>query len=105
MDMRAEWIDAFRSWAAGNNSIAELWLFGSRAKGTARQDSDVDVAVLLIPPTGKTNWALFNYVKHLDDWKADLARALDWPIGLTLIGPNTDMDAEVRKTGVRIWRR
>ena len=105
MDMRPEWIDALKTWADGNKSIAELWLFGSRAKGTANPDSDVDVAILLMPPTGKTNWALFNYVKHFEDWKAELGAVLDWPVSLTYIGPKADMDAEVRSTGVCLWRR
>jgi predicted nucleotidyltransferase len=36
-----------------NDSIVELWLFGSRARGDSRPDSDVDLALALIPPNGK----------------------------------------------------
>jgi predicted nucleotidyltransferase len=49
MDMRPEWTEAIRTWAAGNENVAEVWLFGSRTKGTARSDSDVDVALVLVP--------------------------------------------------------
>jgi predicted nucleotidyltransferase len=37
------------SWAARNEAVAELWLFGSRAKGTSRPDSDVDIGLALTP--------------------------------------------------------
>ena len=36
-------------WAQETNAVHELWLFGSRAKDTARRDSDVDIAVSLMP--------------------------------------------------------
>jgi predicted nucleotidyltransferase len=105
MDMRDEWIEALKRWAGSNDSIHQLWLFGSRAKGTSRSDSDIDIAVEMMPPDGKHNWALANYVQFFDDWKEELRRAVDWPVSLTAIGPNFDMDAEVRKTGVCLWHR
>lgn len=43
-----------RSALAGRDDLAAAWLFGSRARGTERAGSDVDVAVLLRddpPPT------------------------------------------------------
>lgn len=36
---------AFRIWARNEPLIREVYLFGSRAKGTARPDSDADIAV------------------------------------------------------------
>jgi len=105
MDMRHEWLTALCTWAAHNECIQELWLFGSRAKGTARADSDIDVALALMPPTGKTNWALAAYVESFDDWKAELRDAIDWEIELVAIGPDFEMDQEVRTTGVRLWVR
>ncbi|WP_409566226.1 nucleotidyltransferase domain-containing protein [Methylobacterium sp. J-070] len=44
MDMPIEWVDAIRAWAAGNKNVAEVWLFGSRAKGTV-PESDVDLGL------------------------------------------------------------
>ena len=31
MDMRDEWLHDLRSWASKNESVRELWLYGSRA--------------------------------------------------------------------------
>jgi predicted nucleotidyltransferase len=105
MDMRDEWLAALRRWAASNGSVLELWLFGSRAKECAREDSDIDIALLLMPPDGDHNWALGNFFAHFDDWKAQLSDAVDWPVSLVAIGPKFDMDEEVRGTGIRLWRR
>jgi predicted nucleotidyltransferase len=47
-----------RSWASANGNVRELWLFGSRAKGNSRPESDVDLALVLMPPDNKHDWAL-----------------------------------------------
>jgi len=105
MDMRDEWISALREWAAHNDSVRELWLFGSRAKGTSRPDSDVDIALALMPPNGKHNWALAAYIEFFEDWKSELRAALDWNVSLVAIGPDFDMDIVVRNSGTVLWRR
>src|ERR1700684_2319888 len=92
MDMRDEWIAALRAWAAKTDCILELWLFGSRAKGTSKPESDIDIALALMPPDGKTNWALATYIQFFDDWKAELRAAVNWPVSLVAIGPTFDMD-------------
>jgi predicted nucleotidyltransferase len=48
------------AWAQKNDSIRELWLFGSRAKGVANASSDVDIGLVLMPAKGKHDWALGN---------------------------------------------
>ena len=78
MDMRDEWIVALRAWAANNGCVHELWLFGSRAKGAPRPGSDIDIAVALMPPSGKTNWALAAFVEFFEDWKSELRVAVNW---------------------------
>ena len=37
--------DALRSWAQGEPNVKRAWIFGSRARGDQRDDSDLDVAV------------------------------------------------------------
>lgn len=105
MDMRDEWIAALRAWAANNGCVREIWLFGSRAKGAPRPDSDVDIAVALMPPSGKTNWALAAFVEFFEDWKSELRAAVDWDVDLVAIGKDFEMDTIVRSTGILLWRR
>ena len=38
-------IRTLRSWAEGRPHVRRLWVFGSRLKGTQRDDSDLDVAM------------------------------------------------------------
>lgn len=46
-------VERLRARFARCDGVALAFLFGSRAKGTARGDSDVDVAVYLDPPAGR----------------------------------------------------
>jgi predicted nucleotidyltransferase len=105
MDMRDKGIAALRAWATNNDCALELWLFGSRAKGTSDPDSDIDIALTLMPPSGKTNWALAAYVEAFDDWKAEFRAAVNWSVSLVAIGPKFEMDDTVRDTGIVLWRR
>jgi hypothetical protein len=40
MDMLDEWLSGLCSWASANGNVRELWLFGSRATGRSRPDSE-----------------------------------------------------------------
>ena len=105
MDMRDEWLSAMRSWARENGSIRELWLFGSRAIGCSRPDSDVDVAVSLMPAKGNHDWALGNYFALHGEWKRQLESIVGRHVSLEAIAPNTLEDAEVRRVGKLLWVR
>ena len=39
--------EKLKAWASANTRVARLWIFGSRAKGTSRRDSDLDIAIEL----------------------------------------------------------
>jgi predicted nucleotidyltransferase len=69
MDMPDDWLRELRSWAKDNGNVRELWLFGSRAQGCARPDSDVDLALALMPSKGKHDWASGNYLALESEWK------------------------------------
>ena len=47
-------LDLFLERIAGDYPIAGAWLYGSRARGDARADSDADVAVILEGPKGRS---------------------------------------------------
>lgn len=93
------------AWAEKHDSIVELWLFGSRAKGTARSGSDVDLAIVLAAPNGDHDWAFGAYVARGDRWQDELATIAGTYVSLEAIAPETEGDEEVRSTGVRLWTR
>jgi predicted nucleotidyltransferase len=93
------------AWAERTNAIAELWLFGSRAKGTSHSDSDVDLAAVLMPKIGNHDWAMGDYVALCDRaWKPELMQIVDGPVDFGAIGPD-NMEEEVRSTVVMLWKR
>jgi uncharacterized protein len=47
-------VDMFLARIAGNYPVAAAWLYGSRARGDAREDSDADLAVILNGPKQRT---------------------------------------------------
>lgn len=85
-------------------SIAEVWLFGSRARGEQRPDSDLDLAIVVSAPDEDevTEWA-FNAQR----WRRRLSAALPWVAvdlqhwspSATIIGP------AVQREGKLIYRR
>ena len=105
MDMRDEWLHGLRSWAAANESVRQLWLFGSRACGRAREDSDVDLALALMPPIGKHDWALGNYFEFESEWKRQLQAIVGRDVSIEPLVPGTDADVRVRRCGVLLWAR
>lgn len=42
--LKPEWLEIIRSWARAEPHVLRVWVFGSRAKGTHRSDSDLDIA-------------------------------------------------------------
>lgn len=107
MDMRPEWIAGIRAWADRNENLAEVWLFGSRAKGTARPDSDVDLGVVLLPPDRTGDWPLGSYYALGDGWQRELASVVGRHVSLQQF-PREGEDIpdsinEPLATAIRIW--
>jgi hypothetical protein len=112
MDVRPEWTEAIRTCTASNENVAEVWLFGSRAKGTARPDSDVDIALVLVPRTPGdpgTDWPEGNYQALGDRWEADLTAALQHAVHLKRFArpgeEESENAAKARATSVLLWSR
>lgn len=101
--MSEGWLCSLRAWASANGNVRELWLFGSRASGRSQAGSDVDLALVLVPPTGKHNWALGNYFDLHPQWKRQLEEIVDRHVSLEAILPGTKEDAEVRRSGILLW--
>jgi predicted nucleotidyltransferase len=93
------WHEAIRQWAARSTSIREVWLFGSHAQCTAGPDSDVDLAITLMPPNNGTDWALGRYSRFGDDWQSELETIVGRHVSLELL-PDTDIGPRIL-----LWRR
>jgi predicted nucleotidyltransferase len=94
-----------KSWAKRNNAVAELWLFGSRAKGTSRPESDVDIGLALMPAAGKHDWALGAFYALESEWKAELEAIAGCHVSVVAMVPGTQAELVVRGTGALLWKR
>jgi len=65
-----------RQWATASPYIGELRIFGSYAKGTARPDSDLDIAVRVVwkKPGDTTVWVTACF--ECPEWEKELTRLL-----------------------------
>jgi predicted nucleotidyltransferase len=66
-------VRAIQKWGAATPQVLEVRLFGSRAKGLARPDSDVDLAVTVGGSKGAT--VPGNYVALANVWEDHLRQA------------------------------
>src|SRR6476469_10036000 len=78
MQLTEEQRDAIIAWAERTPQVQAVMLFGSRCKGTARSDSDVDLAITMIK--GRWEWRFKNYRDNVNDWERELTDA----VGLTV---------------------
>lgn len=90
-------------WAQKNDAVKELWLFGSRARGEARPNSDVDITLVLMPPIGKHDWAAGNYFALESDWKKQLIAIVGHDVSLGVITPGSPQEATLERR--MIWAR
>jgi predicted nucleotidyltransferase len=67
MDLTCQQVRAIQAWAEAAGYAREVRLFGSRAKGCARPDSDVDLAITA---------GFEHYVARANAWEAELSQTL-----------------------------
>ena len=104
MNMQDEWLRGLDEWASKNDNVRELWLFGSRADGSSKQNSDVDLGLGLMPPTGDHNWAFANFIEFRKQWQRELEVIVGRHVSLEPITPDEPGTAIV-KTWVKVWPR
>jgi len=61
LDITDHQLAAVKEWAATDPRIIEVRLFGSRARGTSRPDSDVDLAFTVISDSYETITSIHFY--------------------------------------------
>jgi predicted nucleotidyltransferase len=68
-------------WAEQKSQILELWIYGSRAKGTARIESDLDIAYQISPLSTEKEKIEF-WEKVLPRWKQEIQEFIPWQLHL-----------------------
>jgi predicted nucleotidyltransferase len=99
------WRDGVVAWAQKNDSVRELWLFGSRAKGDAKAASNVDIGLVLMPADGKHDWALGNNAALGKQWRTEIESIVGCHVSLVPMIVGNEGDTEIRATGERLWTR
>lgn len=97
MQLSGEQIDAIRAWASRTPEVRAVWLFGSRAKGTARPDSDVDLAI---------ECDMADYCFEREAWAGDLSGQLGLVVQIENPGPtDTIVAPSVAEHGILLCRK
>lgn len=89
------------AWAKAQPTLKRLWLYGSRAGGSPRPNSDLDIAFEIDPLTYEESKAHFlNHV--LPIWRAQLQEKSPYKVHLE---PWVTVKDYVNKNGKRIYER
>ena len=93
-----------RSWAETHPSINRVWAFGSRARGAARSDSELDIAVELTPDDGNPD---AEWIEMAACWRRELTALVATPaIDLWSVGPEDRIvRSAIKADGVLIYER
>jgi predicted nucleotidyltransferase len=87
------------TWAKTIPDVEVVFLRGSRAKGTAKPDSDVDLALSIAGADPLRNLATF--ISHRRAWRAELEAALGLAVVLERARRKPSPDAGY----IELWRR
>ncbi len=90
MELDSRVITVLREWAHSRPSVLRLWVFGSYAAGTARADSDLDLAF--------TFDAVDNELAELIELAASDKEALARITGMTVKDMHLETDAPVQNS-------
>ena len=99
MQLTDEHLAIIITWARKNPELQAVFLYSSRAKGTARPDSDV---VLALSIKGlEATWRFAKFISHRRDWRVELEAALGHPVQIE----RARRDATPEAGYVELWRR
>lgn len=100
-------VDQLRAWALGRLYVKRMWIYGSRATGTALPQSDLDVAIE-IDPVGNDEDSLDSIVSERCHWVAQLQPHLPYTLHLEWYDPkgrNAVVQHAVEVDGILIFDR
>ena len=98
-------IEAIRGWARHEPLISEVFLFGSRAKGTATDESDTDLALRF---TVDNSLVVGVFRRHGRKWQDDLRTLTGLDVSLShLAGPyiTPKHEAAVAEHGIKLYSK
>ncbi|MCJ2042876.1 nucleotidyltransferase domain-containing protein [Methylobacterium sp. J-059] len=115
LDVEPAWLTGLVAWAAGRSEVAQLWIYGSRAKGTARPDSDLDIGLVLIDGEPDysdkvgTDWPLGNYTALGDRWGKELTAIVGRHVSLELFARSGEVESRearaAKVSAIILWSR
>jgi predicted nucleotidyltransferase len=109
LSMVTPWLATIEAWAADKPEVAAVWLFGSRAKGTERPDSDVDLGVVLMPGEPGHDWPLGNWMAIGSAWRDELCTMLGRGVSLEAFSRPGELQSEeevaARAPAILLWTR
>jgi len=107
--LEGTWLGEILAWARSRPEVAEVWLFGSRAKGTARPDSDVDLGIVLVPGSAGHDWPLGNWMSPSNRSRDELQGCIGRHVSLELFSrPGEEQSEEevaARAPAILLWTR
>jgi predicted nucleotidyltransferase len=96
MQLSSDQLQAIKAWADSHACIKEVRLFGSRFKGTARSDSDVDLAVTIAGYRRGLRMTTPQdiYLTNAHQWEDELTPTL---------GVKADIERYEKETAPKVW--
>ncbi len=105
--LTARQLQDLRAWATKHPEIIEIWVIGSRARGSARPDSDLDLTMQLDPSKGYNSNEDAVLIHNRAKWSAELTALLGLPVQ-DIQAENVPVDAcygEGRRAGISVYVR
>jgi predicted nucleotidyltransferase len=99
--------DAIVAWAEATPRIRRVWVFGSRAKGNPRTDSDLDIAVE-VEPVADSEETLAVWMANSEKWQSELQEHISFTVDLEWFDPDGStpkVRGALRETGILVYER
>ena len=85
-----DWLQHLKLWAAQKSEIREVWIFGSRATGCYRTDSDIDIALKL---NGDTDEKDGIFICEAERWSKEIQKFT--PVKVDLDHGDDDCESDI----------